>query len=67
MSFPLVKETTHLWKKTHVTHPVNKKKTCAELSTAISKKIQTLYRGEVCQTSIHIVCQVQLPYHILIV
>jgi hypothetical protein len=44
--------------KTHVTNPVNKMNTCAEMATAISKRIQTFYGREACQSSTHITCQV---------
>jgi hypothetical protein len=46
--------------KTHVTMSLEHMNTCTQLATTISKRIQTLYGKEACQTSTHTACQVQV-------
>jgi hypothetical protein len=57
--FPLSqKQATCGGKNPRVTIHRKETNTCAELATAISKRIQTLCGREACQTSTHVACQV---------
>jgi hypothetical protein len=55
---PLSKKQAVCGGKPHITNPINKMNTCAELVTTINKRIQTFYGREPYQTSTHITHQV---------
>jgi hypothetical protein len=62
---PLSQKQATCRQKTQVIISLKQMNTCAELSTAISNRIQTLHGKQTCQTFTHIVCQVHsLSFHL---